>query len=222
MTTGTADTFVRNRLVWLNQQGWSHCLAATADASDQGILRHWQTHDLPVVVSTQRPQHSPDHISLGLPAPTRWGRRKLALAVLPQHIARTGEFPLLEDVAPACLSAPAVLELLLPMRAMQVALRVYGSYGWAYLTGLDYVRPASDLDLLAVLAHAAQAQQVAQALLATPADCRIDGELAFADGRSVAWRECLQAADGGAVHVLVKHRTQVQLLPLATLQGIGP
>jgi phosphoribosyl-dephospho-CoA transferase len=87
-----------------------------------------------------------------------------------------------------------------------VVARVYGSYGWQQLTGMDYVHAKSDIDLLVEVRTVAQADQ-ASALLCTANDAgplRIDGELAFESGAAVAWREWLRFRSGQTEQILVK------------------
>jgi len=87
----------------------------------------------------------------------------------------------------------------------RVAARAYGSYGWQQLTGLEYVHPQSDLDLLLEVATGAQADKAcAQLRDAQLGPLRIDGELTFEDGGSVAWREWLRFRAGETDRVLVK------------------
>jgi phosphoribosyl-dephospho-CoA transferase len=210
----------RNQLVWLGDEGWTAVLARAWDAQARGILAHWHAAQLPLVVCRQRVAESPASISLGLPAPLQWERRKLALEVPLQDIASVGNFPLLQELALAPADAAPVQQLLAQMQALHVPLRVYGSYGWQQLTGLPCVRAASDLDLLAPVSDLESASVVARALNALHLDCRVDGELVLPGGWAVAWREWLQLLDGAVDRVLVKDRTQVQLLSLAELRRL--
>ena len=201
-------TLQRNQLVWLHADGWRALATQHTDAENHGLLAHWQQHNLPLVVCTQRgvcegavlgADRLDAVISLGLPAPTQWGRRKLAFAVRRHQIARSGHFPLLADVW-----APVSDDL--------AALRVYGSYGWQHLTGLAYVRPASDLDVIAPVSDSTSALRMAQTLESLRWPLRIDGELQFPDGRAVAWREYLMHQRGAVRQLLVKQRSGAALV----------
>lgn len=205
----------RNQLVWLTDGGWQQVLARRWDAQAQTILQHWHAHRLPLVACSQRAHHTPATVSLGLPAPTRWGRRKLALEVLPQAVEHTGLFPALELVAQRHFTEPGAAQVLAHLLALQVPLQVYGSFGWQHLTSLDYVRPTSDLDLRAQVPDHASARAAARALHALQLPLRVDGELAFPDGSAIAWREYLQWLDGKVDRVLVKTRMGIQLADLA-------
>ncbi len=74
--------------------------------------------------------------------------------------------------------------------------RVFGSLMWQYLSGLPYVGPASDIDLLWSLPpdHAGRCDALLQALLRIQArgGPRIDGEI-LANGGAVQWRELAMA-----------------------------
>lgn len=211
----------RNQLVWLSDSGWKQLLGRKDNAWDAEatcILQHWHSIQLPLVVCTQRQRHSPATISLGLPAPEQWSRRKLALEVLPQAVERTGGFPSLKQVAHSYFAVPAMQNLLTAMQANRVQMQVYGSFGWRFLTGLDYVRSTSDLDLRAEVPDHATACKVVLALGSLQMPLRVDGELAFPDGSAIAWREYQQWVDGKVDRLLVKSRTSVQLLDPAVLQ----
>jgi len=201
----------RNQLVWLTGDGWQQVLGRDWDTQAHTILQHWHANQLPLVACSQRVHHTPATISLGLPAPTQWGRRKLALEVLPQEVGGTGLFPALEQLALRHFPEPGVSPFLAHMQALQVPVQVYGSFGWQHLTGLDYVRPSSDLDVRAQVPDHATASAVARGLHALHLPLRVDGELAFPDGSAVAWREYLQWLDGKTERVLLKTRTGIQL-----------
>ena len=198
------EALQRNQLVWLQSQAWQKILVAPWDAQALDLLNHWSAADLPLVITRQRAGVPPDRVCLGLPAPTRWARRRLALDVEAGAIEKTGLFPALGQVLPA-------------MAGPVPTARVYGSYGWQFLTGLDYVHPASDLDVLQNVACVQEALQCARAWRDWSAPCRLDGELVFPGGHAVAWRELLQAHAGAVRKVLVKHRTYAGLMTLQDL-----
>ena len=97
---------------------------------------------------------------------------------------------------------------------------------WEHLTGLPYLSPQSDLDVLwpvpadcdvpSVVAGIAQVQR--------EAPLRIDGEVVFPDGSAVNWRELWNVhriahwAEDRAT-VLAKTMEGVRLLDIASLPG---
>lgn len=213
----------RNQLVWLSDAAWQQVRARAWDAQAQSLLNHWHTQQLPLVVCRQRvPQNlqTPQTLSLGLPAPLRWERRKLALEVAPADVERVGEFPLLTVGLLGPADAAALQHFLQHLAALQVPARVYGSYGWQQLTGLPCVRDGSDLDLHIAVPDMDIAGQVVWLLRGLHLACRVDGELLFPDGQAVAWREYAQLIGGRVERVLVKHHGGVQLAGMAQLQAL--
>ncbi|WP_326535749.1 malonate decarboxylase holo-[acyl-carrier-protein] synthase [Pseudorhodoferax sp.] len=205
-------TLHRHQLVRLTEAGWRHVLAGAWDAQAQACLAHWAQQRLPLVVTRQRPQ-ADGAIGLGLPAPNRWECRRIALAVPKEHIARFDTFPPASALAPLLGTAQRR-----PWRALcgglsacGVAARVYGSHGWQLLTGLDHLRPGSDIDLHIAVDGPAQADAVAVLLQSWSDGLRLDGELVFAGDRAVAWREWLAWRAGRAARVLVKRLDGVAL-----------
>ncbi len=214
-----APTLQRNQLVWLTGAAWQALLAAAWDAQARAILGHWQSQQLPLVVCRQRLPESLQRISLGLPAPLQWERRKLALDVAAEDIAGSGSFPLLADTPLAITHADALQDLLQHTDALQVQLRVYGSFGWQQLCGLPCVRESSDLDVLAHVPDLGTAGQVVWLLQGLRLTWRVDGELVFPNGWALPWREYAQLIGGKVDRVLVKERCGAQLLSMAELRA---
>lgn len=206
----------RHQLVWLDEFGWYRILATSPgsaghDAQVQGCLELWAERRWPLVVTRQAPEQvaasSTTPLALGLPAPARWGRRRIAVEVLVSAVCRRREFPLAAEALPL-LPAEAQgrwKELCVEFERLALVARIYGSYGWQQLTGMDYLHPGSDIDLLLEVAdeHLADAAcgLLQRAALAAP---RIDGELVFPVGTSVAWREWARWRAGETSRILVK------------------
>lgn len=206
----------RHQLAWLTDAGWRRVLDGAWDGVAQGCLDHWARQRLPLVVTRQRPQGD-DSVCLGLPAPGRWDRRRIALAVPGAAIAQFGHFPLANALSPSLAEAQRR-----PWRALCGGLaacgaqaRVYGSHGWQLLTGLDHLRPGSDIDLGIAVRDAAQADAVAVLLQSWSDGLRLDGELALPGGGAVAWREWLAWRAGRTPAILVKRLDGVALAQAA-------
>ena len=207
----------RQQLAWLSDEGWQAVLAQAWDAQAEACLAHWAEHRLPLVV-TRQPAGSEAlrGLGLGLPAPARWGRRRLALSVLRRAVCAFGDFPALNELLTALPPAArhAALDLHEGLATRGTAARVYGSYGWEAITGLAYVRPGSDLDVWVSVASVSQADDIAVRLQAFAVEePRLDGELVFGDGSAVAWREWRMWRTGRSQAVLVKRLAGAALEP---------
>jgi phosphoribosyl-dephospho-CoA transferase len=207
----------RQQLVRLSVDGWAHVLQAPWDADARACLALWAERGLPLVV-TRQSLSSDDALATGVPAPSRFRRRRLAVAVAPRDLLFLDEFPA-ADAAARLLPRPLVpawRALVAALSACDCTARIYGGYGWQALTRLVYIHAASDLDLLLPVSSAAQADAVARVLASAPwSGPRLDGELLFPDGAAVAWREWLDHRDGRVALVLVKRLRGVALENLA-------
>ena len=214
-----APALQRNQLVWLHGPAWQALREQAWDAQALNLVAHWQAQDLPLVVCSQRPGVAPERLSLGLAAPLRWGRRRLALDAALPDIARVGSFPLLRSLGLDAPDQAQIDTLLLHTDALQVQLHVHGSYGWQALCGLPCVREGSDLDLQAHVPDLDTAAQVVWLLQGLQLQPRVDGELVFPGGWAIAWREYAQLISGRVAQVLVKHRTALALQDMAALRS---
>lgn len=203
----------RHQLALLTEAGWRGVLDGAWDAQAQDWLGHWARQDLPLVVTRQLPQVG-HVVCLGLPAPGRWDRRRIALAVPRTGIARFGDFPEALQLM-RLLPAPhrvAWRALCAALSGCGVTPRVHGSHGWQWLTGLDHLRAGSDIDLCIPVDGPAHADAVVAVLQSWPEDApRLDGELMLPNGDAVAWREWCQWRAGRTPSVLVKRLDGVAL-----------
>ncbi|WP_428425640.1 malonate decarboxylase holo-[acyl-carrier-protein] synthase [Methylibium sp.] len=221
----------RHRLVWLGDAGWGEVQRQPRDDQARACVAHWAAHHLPLVVTqqaapTQVGASTAAVLALGLAAPGRWGRRKIALQVPAHRALYYGDFPLAADVA-GLLPKPvrgAWLAWCEALDRLGVTARVHGSHGWQRLTGLAYLHAASDLDLHVAVDGVLKGDAVTELLCAAPPSgpC-LDGELVFDDGAAVAWREWLQWRRGHVDRVLVKRLHGVALESgTACLQSDAP
>ncbi|MGJ7509780.1 malonate decarboxylase holo-[acyl-carrier-protein] synthase [Variovorax sp. GT1P44] len=201
----------RHRLARLTVAGWAAVLARPWDAQARDVLTHWAAHRLPLVVTRQsNDPGAAGLIALGLPAPAAWGRRRIALQLPSNAVNRFDEFADLGEVLSLLpLSVRlAASDLRAGLAACDATAHVYGSYGWQAVSGLDHVRPGSDLDVWVAVDDAAHADAVASQLLCFPGvEPRLDGELLFPDGTAVAWREWVEWRAGRVRAVMVKRLT---------------
>jgi len=197
----------RHQLVWLQAAAWPALAATTGNDAARSALAHWARHDLPLVVARQDQTPVEDAAALGLPLPHTWGRQRLRFLVPRALFARADNFPHARDVAPLLADAvrSAFIALCDGLAEQRLEPRVFGSYGWQLITGLDHVRDGSDLDLLVPLRDARSADDAERLMASFAADTlRLDGELVFPDGSALAWREWRPWRSGQVQHVLLK------------------
>lgn len=213
----------RNSLVWPTPEGWATLQAqAGLDPVARAVVQHWHTQRLPLVVGRQAGPLSPDGLTLGLPAPTEWERRRLTFSLPLHRLACSGRFPSLPEATHRqrwrrqAQALDQALGRCLDHAAG--AVQVYGSFGWQCLTGLRYLRESSDLDLRLAVPDLAAAEAVVRLLATERLPCRIDGELVFPGGWAVAWRELGQLLDGQVPQVLAKRLDGIALIGLEPLQ----
>lgn len=209
----------RNRLVWLHAAGWRRLLDAypLPDDDAREVLAHWAARDLPLVVARPSVPLAPGCVALGLPAPLRWGRRRLALQAPRADLVREASFPSLADVAHH-LGREDLAGLARALDALGVRATVFGSHGWALLTGQAYLRPGSDLDLDLAVPGFDALRAALPLLLAAPAAPRLDGEFMLREGSAATWRECAALLAGEVREVLVKRLEGVELVGLEELR----
>lgn len=199
----------RHRLVRLSDAGWRRVCGHDWDPQARECVDHWAAQRLPLVVTRQPSGLPAGAIAVGLAAPVRWGRRRLALQVAMADVLYFDEFPHLDAVRGQLPEAAraAARRLEAALDAAGVTARVCGSHGWERLTGLGYLHRDSDLDLLLAVARPARADAVLDALHAFEADVqrpRLDGELLFDGGTACAWREWQAWREGRSAQVLTK------------------
>ncbi|KQT11322.1 malonate decarboxylase holo-[acyl-carrier-protein] synthase [Ramlibacter sp. Leaf400] len=198
----------RHQLAYLTTRGWAEVLGAHT----QLALRTWAERRLPLVVTRQC--GGPGRITLGWPAPLSCGRLRLSLQLDAKGVAWYDEFPAARAAVPLLPqdSRCAVRALLKALERLGSSPRVYGSYGWQLLTGLDYVHPASDLDLWLSVGSERDADAAVGLLQASQSlGARIDGELMFPGGAAVAWREYAAWRAGRTRGLLVKRLDSVDV-----------
>jgi phosphoribosyl-dephospho-CoA transferase len=211
---GTAPA--RHDLVRLDPHAWARLLEARPEVAVSSLLSGWCENGWPLVV--RRPGRGREEagldegLALGLPLPPTEGKQRLAFTA-PRAAVRDRRPPLaLCDVRPFLpgIWLPAADALMALSVRLGVELRVFGAAAWQALTGLQYLRPGSDLDLLVggpVEDLAALLAGVAAVEARAP--MRLDVEVVRADGVAANGREL----HAGAPQVLVKTASAVELWP---------
>jgi phosphoribosyl-dephospho-CoA transferase len=186
----------RHDLVWL--------APGAARTPDSDALARWIAAGRPLVVRRRDASLARDDVPLGVALPLAEGRMRIATVVDRRAVVRSTR-PLsigaVIDGAPPARHA-ALADLDRRGAALDTAFSVYGSYAWQAICGEPCVTPDSDVDLLWDARDAAHLTRVVDALVRWEHEhgLRADGEVRFADGAAVAWREFV----GRPARVLVK------------------
>jgi phosphoribosyl-dephospho-CoA transferase len=201
--------YSRHDLVWLTAQGWKEA-AASVRPGDRHSLALWERQGWPAVVRRRDVGQPADVVSLGIALPPagadapkqRIGLRAPALQVR----RRAHPLPLLDAMA----AAPGPWRAdLAALAAAGVMLRAYGSLALQAITGLPYLTPASDIDVLLAPRSRSELDAGIATLARHAAGLPLDGEVLFPNGDAVAWKEWRDA--GERSRVLVKTIAAVRL-----------
>ena len=176
----------RHDLVWVDPAAFGGGSGAIRAATD------WARARLPFVQRASEPGRSDTALGwcrpLAAPPP-----RRIPLLVPPEAILARARPPRLADAIDAAPRGwgPQLRALVAEALEASLCLRVYGSLAWEWTTGLRYVWPGSDLDLLIEGVDRAPTGRVASVLEAMTSRSRprIDGEVVLSSGDAIAWRE---------------------------------
>ena len=216
----------RHDLLHAAPDAWASVLAVCPPLADLPLLGEWADRGWPVIVRRRGEADNRHLVPVGVPLPPAAGKHRVALLFPPEGVQQRSRPSLLDATARA--AAPnwrSTIDALVALGARSgVEPAAFGSLLWQHLTGLAYLTPHSDLDVLwpipanfdvhSLICGIAQVQR--------DAPLRIDGEIIFPDGSAVNWRELWgahQAADGATV--LAKTMESVQLLDVASLASVG-
>ncbi|MEO8755753.1 MAG: malonate decarboxylase holo-[acyl-carrier-protein] synthase [Casimicrobiaceae bacterium] len=201
---------------------WVYVHADTQPVMDNAtdVQREWVAHWIarggPLVVTRQ---HAAEGlVSLGAVLPASHGAARIASTVPPSAIARQ-RGPVTAGEAATVLpdhEAAALARFARSVAGHALQLGIYGSTAWEFFTDQGYRHAHSDLDVVCDVASSAgfTACLAAFAEAAHYFPARIDGELRFASGHAVAWRELHDAYHCGASVVLAKGEREIAMLPL--------
>ncbi|ATB40938.1 phosphoribosyl-dephospho-CoA transferase [Cystobacter fuscus] len=171
--------------------GWEHHLRSPLAPEAREQLLDWCGRGRPFVVARADAADTEEDVRLGLALPDK---RRIALHVGRAAVLSSRPPLALRDVwhtAPESWRS-VLRHLSLLGETLGVPVGVFGSLAWEYLSGVRYVRPDSDVDLLFSPTRWTDVERLLSALEATsrtPGGVRLDGEVLLPDGGAVAWRE---------------------------------
>jgi len=170
---------------------WHAALAVRPDLAGIPHLADWAGQGRPVIVRRFLPGEAPDRVPVALPLPPANGKLRIAMLLRTEAVSPLPPLSLAaaQDAAPA--SWRPVLAALVALGVAHGATPlVFGSLLWQRLTGLPYLGPDSDLDLLWKLPGRIPARLLAgMAAIEADAPMRLDGEIVLDDGAGINWRE---------------------------------
>jgi phosphoribosyl-dephospho-CoA transferase len=215
--------FARHKLAWLSAEGWLAACTGT-EPGHGAALRRWQDNGWPLVARRRDAGQAPDEESLGLALPPDADsgiKVRIAVRVPAATVVRSADPLPLKAVLPALPDRWRASMTALVDESVGLDLRVFGSTALQAITGLPYIHPSSDIDLLFYPQTQLQLR-AGLALLERHAALPLDGEIVFPRGEAVAWKEWRGAEDNDT-RVLVKEIDAVRLVPghllLATLRN---
>jgi phosphoribosyl-dephospho-CoA transferase len=215
----------RHDLLHVASDVWAAALARCPSLAELPLIGTWADRGWPVIVRRRTETEDRRLVPVGVPLPPRIGKHRVALVIPPDGVLQRSSPPTLR--AAARVADPtwrATITSLLAVSAKTgVEPSVFGSLLWEHLTGLAYVTPHSDLDVLWSVPADFDVRSLVFSIAAVQreAPLRIDGEVIFPNGSAVNWRElwnALQAAN--RTTVLAKTQERVRLLDIASLPGV--
>lgn len=217
----TVPGLERHMLVWLDDAGWD-AAQATSEPQPKAAFRLWQTQSWPVIVRRADIDAAPDQICLGLPLPPDEDSGEKVRISLRAHAAHIKKATPAIELAAASRSSSDALRA--PLAALLddaagLHLRVYGSLAMKAITGLPYVSPTSDVD---ILFHPASRRQLEDGIAILDRHSTLlplDGEIVFPGGAAVSWKEW-RLAIANPAKVIVKELHAVRLADTASLLAL--
>ena len=219
-------TWRRHDLLHVAPDVWASVLAHRPALADLPLLSTWADRGWPLVVRRRTEAEDPGLAPVGVPLPPAAGKHRVALLFPPGGVLLRSSPPSLRAVASvACSGWQSPIASLLDLgESVGVEPSAFGSLLWQHQTGLTYLSPHSDLDVLWTVPADLDVLSLVSGVAEVQRDTllRIDGEVVFPDGSAVNWRELWnEHRTGGRAGVLAKTMEGVRLLDIASLLSVG-
>jgi phosphoribosyl-dephospho-CoA transferase len=219
------ESWQRHDLLHVVPRAWAAALAAHS-LGEVALLAEWADHCWPVIVRRRLESEGPDVVPIGVSLPPAAGKSRIALnipkgAVLARLVPTS-----LQTVAGNAARAwqPTIAALVALGERHGIEPAAFGSLLWEHHTGLTYLAPTSDLD---VIWSAAGCRDIAGLLagiaqIDRTAPMHIDGEIIFSQGAAANWRELHKAlGEDGRAKILIKTMDGVRVFDAHCLPGCG-
>jgi phosphoribosyl-dephospho-CoA transferase len=220
--SGSDEPWSRHELLRVAPAAWSQMLTSRPDLVAVPYLPNWVDRGWPVIVRRRVCGERADLVPIGVPLPPSAGKQRIGLLIPTEVVVERSPPPWLWTVRQAAGASwqRAIHDLVMLGARHAVTPTVIGGLFWQYRTGLTYLSPQSDLDVLWRAYSGCRMRSLLAGIEAIEraADLRIDGEVIFPDGRAVNWRELhLALATGGGAEVLIK---SVDFAGLVDIHGL--
>ncbi|MFO1303426.1 MAG: malonate decarboxylase holo-[acyl-carrier-protein] synthase [Burkholderiales bacterium] len=205
---------------WVYPREYARLLQSrTADRDAIRFTHDWIAQRRPLVATRQ--SIADDTVALGLALPPGYATRRLACALRREDVGHHRGPLGVEEVAQVLTANDrrALRRLQGALASPGFVIGVYGSTAWQCVSGLSYRHEGSDIDVVCDATSDALGTRDVDACLraldvaARDLTSRLDGEIRFADGRAVAWRELARACAASKGVVLAKGERDVALVP---------
>ena len=182
----------RHSFAWITDSGSSSQFdEGETPLNDVVCLRNWLGRGRPVII--RRPCRSEDgrSVYVGLSLPPDPVKRRLAFRLPFSSLANVVEPPLWTECAEAFSESSEMAGPILSIiDATELPLQTFGSYAWQHYTGLSYVTPHSDIDLIVPINRREDWRRFRQLMSETEkADQRVDLEIILNGDAAFHWRE---------------------------------
>jgi phosphoribosyl-dephospho-CoA transferase len=215
----------RHEILRIAPAFWTQAVAPRSHFAAVPLLQRWCKRGWPVIVRRRMVDERGGMLPIGVPLPPSAGKLRIALTVPEASVLERATPPplaIVKHVADPVWRGTIIALIALGARLM-ISPASFGSLFWEYATGLRYLSRQSDLD---VLWYAHRGCDIASLLtgvaaIERTAPMRIDGEVVFADGGAVNWRELLAVMSGEKPGgVLVKSIDGARLVNVSQLQNL--
>jgi len=217
------DVWQRHDLLHVAPRAWTAALAAHS-LGEVTLLPQWADRGWPVIVRRRLESEALDVVPVGVPLPPAAGKSRIALNVPPAAVIARAAPTSLRTVAhkaePAWQPTIAALVTLGERHGIEPA--AFGSLLWEHHTGLIYLSPTSDLDVIWSAQGGCNINDLLRGIaqIERVAPMRIDGEVVFSQGIAANWRELHKALDAdGPAEILIKTMGGVRALDPRALPG---
>jgi len=218
----SAHPWRRHELLCVVPEFWASPAAPRRTTAVAPLLAQWANEGWPVIVRRPTIDDPPDNVPVGMPLPPAAGKQRIAFTVPEEAVLQRSLPPSLRAVRHAADPEwePTIRALVTLGACHGVSPAAFGSLLWQYQTGLRYLSPQSDIDVLWPVQAGCEVGSllagIASAELTAP--MRIDGEVIFSDGGAVNWRELHNAlSHHEPVEILIKSMGGVRLVDAARL-----